>query len=256
MLFQEIGPGALALCLMVGLLAGVVKGMVGFAMPMVMISGMGLVVGPEWALAGLILPTVATNVWQAFRQGWRGAWAAIRRFQLFLSVAFVTLILSAQLVAVLPDWLMQALVGGPILAFALSQLLGYPLRLGTPPPRRVELSVALLAGGVGGISGVWGPPTVAYLTAMETPKKEQIQLQGVIYGLGSVALLGAHLGSGVLRAQTLPFSVMLVPVALIGMAIGFRVQDRIDQSAFRKATLVVLFIAGLSLLGQAVAGLV
>mgnify|MGYP003629917468 CR=1 FL=1 len=241
---------ALLGCFAVALLAGVVKGMVGFAMPMIMVSGLGSIVGPDWALAGLILPTLCTNGWQAMRAGWRGVWDAVVRFRVFLAVAFVMLILSAQLVSVLPPHVMQVLIGLPIVAFALSQLLGYPLRLGSPPPRRVEVGVALLAGGIGGFSGVWGPPTVAYLTALETPKREQIQLQGVIYGLGSVALLGAHVGSGVLRAQTLPFSLSLVPVALVGMWIGFRVHDRIDQVMFRRATLVVLLVAGGNLLRQ------
>ena len=71
---------ALIACLIVGFVAGVVKGMVGFAMPMIMISGMGSFVSPELALAGLILPTLVTNGWQAMRQdglgghggrGWR-----------------------------------------------------------------------------------------------------------------------------------------------------------------------------------------
>ena len=43
------------------LIAGLVKGVVGFALPMVMISILGSVVSPELALAGLILPTLVTN---------------------------------------------------------------------------------------------------------------------------------------------------------------------------------------------------
>ena len=39
---------------------------------------------------------------------------------------------------------------------------------------------------------------------------------------------------------------MLVP-ALLGNAIGFRLQDRIDQALFRRLTLVVLIVAGLNL---------
>ncbi|QOL81601.1 sulfite exporter TauE/SafE family protein [Pseudooceanicola spongiae] len=241
---------ALLGCFAVALVAGVVKGMVGFAMPMIMVSGLGSIVGPEWALAGLILPTLCTNGWQAMRAGPRGVWQAVVRFRVFLAVAFVMLILSAQLVSVLPARAMQVMIGLPIVAFALSQLLAYPLKLGSPPPRRVEVGVAMLAGGIGGFSGVWGPPTVAYLTALETPKRDQLQLQGVIYGLGAVALLGAHIGSGVLSTTTAPFSAALVPVALVGMWIGFRVHDRIDQVMFRRATLVVLLIAGGNLLRQ------
>ena len=43
---------------MVALLAGVIKGMVGFAMPMIMISLLGIFLPPDVALAGLILPTL------------------------------------------------------------------------------------------------------------------------------------------------------------------------------------------------------
>ena len=50
----------------------------------------------------------------------------------------------------------------------------------------------------------------------------------------------SHVGSGVLSLKTLPFSVALLPLALVGMWMGFQVQDRIDAVAFRKATLVVL----------------
>ncbi|WP_010140804.1 sulfite exporter TauE/SafE family protein [Oceanicola sp. S124] len=235
----------------VALIAGLVKGMVGFAMPMIMISGLGSFVGPDWALAGLILPTLATNGWQALRQGPGAAWQVVKRFRVFLGVAFVMLMLSAQLVRVLPQQVILLMIGGPIVLFALTQLTGRALTLAQPPKRGVELAVASFAGFIGGFSGVWGPPTVAYLTALDTPKTEQVRVQGVIYGLGAVALLGAHFGSGVLRAETLPFSVVMVPVALAGMALGFRLQDRIDQATFRRATLVVLLVAGLNLLRRA-----
>ena len=40
---------------------------------------------------------------------------------------------------------------------------------------------------------------------------------------------------------------MIVPAA-VGMAIGLRYQDRMDQALFRRATLAVLCLAGLNLL--------
>ena len=38
------------------------------------------------------------------------------------------------------------------------------------------------------------------------------------------------------------------------MALGFRVQDRLDQARFRRWTLVVLVLAGLNLVRKALAG--
>ena len=90
-----------------------------------------------------------------------------------------------------------------------------------------------------------------YLTALDTPKAEQIRVQGVIYGLGSIALLAAHLGSGVLNRETLPFSLVLIVPAMLGVQIGARLSDRIDQATFRRATLAVLLVAGLNLVRRA-----
>ena len=253
-LFPGIDSAAtLAIVFAIAFLAGIVKGAVGFAMPMVLISGLTLILPPQVALAALILPTFVTNGWQALRQGVRTAVATVVKFKVFLICGFVFLVLSAQLVPALNQRLMLGLIGGPVTLFAAFQLAGWHFRLDTQSAR-AEIAIGGFAGFIGGMSGVWGPPTVAYLTAIGTPKQEQMRAQGVIYGLGALALSGAHIQSGVLRADTVPLSLALIPPALAGMVIGFKVQDRFDQATFRKATLAVLFIAGLNLLRRAFTG--
>jgi uncharacterized membrane protein YfcA len=145
---------------------------------------------------------------------------------------------------------MMAVIGVPVTFFACLQLAGYHFRLArrsTP----VEVFAGSIAGALGGLSGIWGPPTVAYLTALNTSKHDQMRVQGVIYGLGAVALLGAHIGSGVLRAETIAFSLAMVPTSFLGMRIGMAVMDRIDQKIFRRATLFILLFAGLNLVRRA-----
>lgn len=245
-IFAFVGPSDLLAAFAVTLLAGVVKGAVGFAMPMIMISGLGMFLSPEIALAGLILPTALTNGQQALRQGVNAAIGSVKRFRVFLLVGLVFLLISAQLVRFLEPSTYLLILGIPVTFFALLQLLGLRLKLAAPSAR-IEAGVGAIAGFIGGVSGVWGPPTVMYLTALDTPKTEQIRVQGVIYGLGAVALLGAHIGSGVLNGDTWLFSAVLIAPAMVGMWIGGRLHDRIDQSTFRKATLFVLLIAGLNL---------
>ena len=248
----DIPTSALLLSMGLAVLAGVVKGVVGFAMPMILISGMSSFLAPEIALAGLILPTLITNSMQALRQGPVAAWQSVRQFQLFLTVGLVALLAAAQLVAVLPVAWMLGLIGGSVGVFALMQLAGWRPRLRNKDRRGIEIGVGAFAGFIGGLSGVWGPPTVAYLTALGTEKRAQMRIQGVIYGLGAVALTVAHIGSGVLNLSNVWFSAVLVPPAVLGMWLGGRVQDRINQEVFRTATLTVLVIGALNLLRRAV----
>lgn len=248
--FPLLSPAELALAIGVALVAGFVKGVVGFAMPLIFISGLTVFISPELALAGLIIPTLVTNTHQALRQGVQPAIKSVVSFRVFLLAGGLALIVSAQMVRVFPDHVMMAIIGAPVTFFALLQLSGYQLSL---PQRNVpvEVTAGVIAGSLGGVSGIWGPPTVAYLTALGTAKQDQIRIQGVIYGLGAVALLGAHVSSGVLRTETISFSIAMVPPAFLGMWAGMAVMDRIDQTAFRRATLFVLLVAGLNLLRRA-----
>lgn len=252
-LFSLMSLPELCLAFAVAFLAGAVKGMVGFAMPMVLISGLSMMLPPQLALAGLILPTLVTNGVQALREGRAAAVASIRQFRVFLSVGLIFLLGSAQLIRLVPPQAFLLMIGIPVTFFAAIQLLGVKLSLSERSPG-IEAAIGAVAGFVGGISGVWGPPTVAYLTALNTPKSDQLRVQGVIYGLGALALVVAHIGSGVLRAETVPFSVALTVPATAGMWLGLRMHDRIDQATFRKATLLVLLIAGANLLRRGLFG--
>ncbi len=253
MVFSFISPAHLAVAFGVALVAGTVKGMVGFALPMILISGLSSFISPDLALAGLIFPTLITNGMQAMRQGRSAAIESIKRFRIFLLVGLFFLLISAQLVRVLPQEVLLLIIGVPVMAFALMQIAGKNIVLKNTN-RRVEAAVAAFAGLIGGVSGVWGPPTVAYLTALGTEKNEQMRVQGVIYGLGAIALLFAHIGSGVVQAETAPFSVAMIVPAVIGMWFGGKLQDRIDQAAFKKATLWVLLIASANLIRRALMG--
>lgn len=233
---------------MLALLSGLVKGITGFAMPMVLISGIGSFLSPETALAGLILPTLVTNVWQAMRQGFFAAWASVQLHWRYLVIALLCLVISAQFVTRIPASTLFLVLGVPVTLFAGLQLIGWRPRIDPEKKRSAELGVGALAGTLGGLSGIWGPPTVLYLTAMNVPKIEHVRVQGVVYGAGAVALALAHLKSGVLDPAGLRFSAMLVLPAVIGMAIGLAVQDRLNQERFRWAILVVLTVAGLNLI--------
>ena len=91
-LFSSFTPEDLAAAFAVALVAGTVKGLVGFAMPMILVSGLSMFMPPEMALAGLILPTVVTNGMQALRHGLGAAIESMKRFRLFLLVGLVFLV--------------------------------------------------------------------------------------------------------------------------------------------------------------------
>lgn len=234
--------------------AGLVKGVTGFAMPMIIISGLGSFLPPETALAALILPTLVTNVWQAVRQGFRAAAASARLHWRYLAMVLLCLVISAQFVTRLPASVLYLILGVPVVAFAVLQLIGWRPKIDPNRRRVAELGIGAFAGAIGGLSGVWGPPTVLYLTALGIPKVEHVRVQGVVYSSGAIMLALAHLKSGVLDSDGLSFSALLVIPAILGLVLGFAIQDRLDQEKFRWAILIVLAIAGLNLVRRGISG--
>lgn len=247
-------PTALAAACLVTFSGGVVKGAVGFAMPLVMVSGMGIFLPPELIVAGIVVPIVTANFLQIARSGLGRARAGFRDYWLFTAIVCVAILISAQALTSIPADAMFLVLGVPVVALCAVQLAG--LRIRIPSRWRLPFSVlaGTVAGALGGLAGTWGPPTVLYLLAVDTPKSKQMAVQGVIYGAGSVMLLLGHLQSGVLNRETIQFSAFLLPPALLGMWMGFGIQDRLDQDRFRRITLIVLIAAGLNLVRRGLAG--
>ena len=250
-LMAGLSPAAFAAALAVTLFAGFVKGAVGFAMPMIMISAFSSFLTPELALAGLILPTLVTNLSQAFRQGAAAARATAWAYRRFVIATVVFIAVSAQFVQAISQAAFLMLLGAPITAFAAVQLAGWSLAIPLHHQKRAEVGLGVIGGLYGGISGVWGPPLLVYLLSVGVDKAGIVRAQGVVFLIGAVALLVAHLHSGLMNAGTLPFSVALVAPAMLGLALGYAVQDRLDQRRFRRWTQILLVLTGLNLMRRA-----
>ena len=249
-----VSAPAFVAALAITLFAGFVKGAVGFAMPLIMISAFSAFLTPEFALAGLMLPTLVTNLSQAFRQGVPAARDTAFRYRRFLIGTVVFIAISAQFVQVIPQTVFLLLLGLPITAFAALQLAGRSLALNLRHRERAEWGLGIIGGLYGGISGIWGPPLLILLLSTSVPKVEAIRAQGVVFLIGAAVLLASHLQTGIANPATLAFSAALVVPAMLGMRIGYLLQDRLPQAQFRHWTQILLVLTGLNLIRQAIAG--
>jgi len=250
----QLAPATLLVAVLITLFSGIVKGAVGFAMPLIIVSGLSSLIDPKLAIASIILPIVISNGLQTFRHGLTPAIKAAKEHWRYILIVCVMIFATAQLVPFIPTTALYVVLGVPIVLLSLIQLLGFRLTIMPSQKSWAEWIIAIISGTLGGLAGTWAPTTVLYLLAINTPKTSQIVVQGVIFGVSSLTILVAHIQSGILNAHTTPFSVLLVPFALAGMWIGFHIQDRLNADRFRQITLIVLAIAGLNLLRKGLMG--
>lgn len=245
-----LSPAAYAAALAITLFAGFVKGVAGFAMPLIMISAFSAFLPPQLALAGLILPTLLTNVSQALRQGLAPAVQTVRTYRRILIATLVMIVVSSRFVHVIPESAFLLGLGLPVTAFAAAQVLGLNLALPLRHRARAEWALGAVGGLYGGVSGIWGPPLIVYLLSIKADKVETVRVQGVVFFLGAVVLTLSHLTTGVLTAQTLAFSASLALAAQAGQFAGNRLQDRLSAVAFRRWTQGLLILTGLNMVRQ------
>jgi uncharacterized protein len=238
----------------VTLMAGTVKGAIGFALPLIMIATLPSFMPPQLALAAVILPVLVTNLHQALRQGWVEAKATARRFWRLIAATALMIALSAPLAVILSEQVLVLLLGSAVLAFSLMQASGW--RPEIPAHRRplAEVVTGLVGGFYGGIAAVWGPPLIVYLLAARVEKREMVRVLSVVFTLGAVVLLVSHIATGVLNRSTAVLSGLLLIPAMTGMWIGYRIQERLDPELFRKLTLIMLSLGALNLLRRGLMG--
>ena len=233
--------------LAVTLFAGFVKGAVGFAMPMILVSAFAVFLPQPLALAGLILPTLVTNLSQAFRQGVGPARETARTYRRFLIATVICIAISAPFADEIPRMVYLLMLGVPISVFAALQLAGRTLAIQLHHRDRAEWALGVVGGLYGGVSGIWGPPLLVFLLSIGADKLSMIRAQGVVFLIGALAVLVSHLATGLLTAQTLGFSAALSLPALAGLYAGYWVQDRLDQQRFRRWTQGLLVVTGLNM---------
>lgn len=248
----DIGIWAFVFVAAVYALGGYVKGAIGFALPLIAVSGGATVLDAQTAVAMVILPTLLSNIVQAFRQGVAPLVETAERFWPVNLVIVVMIVLCAPLLPLISDWAFYLTLGIGAGIFAALQLAGWRPFIPPRHERGVGLGVGFVAGFYGGLSGIWGPPFVLYVTALKLPKAEQVRATGLCFLLGSVTFLLTHaLLTGVVNAETAALSAAMIPFTLAGQYFGQRAQDRLDVEVFRRITLIVLVISSLNLIRRA-----
>jgi uncharacterized membrane protein YfcA len=234
-------------------LAGVVKGVIGLGLPTVSLALLSATLGLPQAMALLLVPSFATNAWQALSGG--NAKAILARIWPFLALATVTVWIGAMALTRIDLDLLTGLLGLLLVTYALVNLFG--IRLAVPAAHEVWIGPIFGAtnGILTGMTGSFVVPGVMFLQAIGLPRDMLVQAMGMLFTLSTVALAIALGGSGLLSSELGAMSAVALLPALAGMAIGQPVRRRLSEHAFKRAFFVALLALGLYIFADAAGAL-
>ncbi len=238
--------------LALGLVAGgVTKGFAGSGLPTVSVASMAVVIDVPTAVALMPIPLLVANTRQAFRGGYMAD--AMRRFWPLLVCLPFGAVLGVKVLTGMDPLIVTGLVGAIVVVFALLSQIRFEWRISPRRDRQLQPFIGLGAGVIGGISSIFAPLIVMHLMSLRLPKDEFVGTVGLAYLVGIVPMIFALVGFGRLgQTETLWGAAAVIPV-LAGMFLGERLRGRFSETLFRRCLLVLLLLAGLNLIGQAIA---
>jgi len=234
------------IALLIFLLAGIIKGVVGIGLPSASLSMLVQFVDPRAAIAMLLAPMLFSNIWQVYRGGrvresFRILWPFAVCCMLFTWLA------ARQVGRVAADPLVL-LLGCTIVLFAVTSFLKPPPPVKKSIDRPLQVIAGSLAGILGGLTAIWGPPMIMYLLARRPTNEEFVRFTGFLFLLGSVPLFLGYWESGLLTTQLTLISLLMVIPTILGFSLGEQLRPRLNQDQFRILVLALFVIMGSNLI--------
>ena len=111
----------------------------------------------------------------------------------------------------------------------------------------------LVSGLVGGISSMFGPPLIIYLVSLHLSKDMFVSAIGCLYLSAVVPWVAGLIWFGIMDSRTLSLSGLGVIPVFAGILIGQQIRKRMSERRFRTFVLIILLIAGCTMLWRALA---
>ncbi|MQX35263.1 sulfite exporter TauE/SafE family protein [Roseospira navarrensis] len=232
------------------LLAGVIKGAIGFGVPIVVISILTLVLPVKDAIALVVVPAFAGNLLM-MREGGRVREILARFWPLLLAKA-LCLGLGAVILASVPTDAILLVLGVVVVTVSLlsERLPRLHLR-----PGQEKVAGALLGAVTGLLAGtttIFGPPVIMYMTALRLDRATYVAAIGTLWSVTNVMMLIAFGATDTLTLPLFIASLPLAPILLAGYPLGRWVRRRVDDRAFRRLIMAGLLVSGARLIVVAV----
>ncbi|MDA9914935.1 sulfite exporter TauE/SafE family protein [Alphaproteobacteria bacterium] len=237
-------PSIVLVIILAVLAGGLVKGTLGFGMPMVALPIIAFIIPPTTAMILLCAPIFLTNFLQIkFKEGV----SSYRFLPMFLSLV-VGLIIGARLILEIDINTITQIIAVSIIFAALVNCFGFKINNIKQNYEKIITTIIGFGSGIlGGLSTFYGPPMLAYLVAVDLPKEKFVRTVSTMYFIGSFPLYGSLIYYGFATKEDLIFSLILIIPAFISQQIGTKIRDKINHKQFRNLVLFTLIVLGISL---------
>jgi uncharacterized membrane protein YfcA len=162
------------------------------------------------------------------------------------------ILIGALLFKVLDAHTVAGLVGGFTLSFLAQRLLFPPKADSAPPPKWLGAILTATSGFTSFIAHAGGPPINAYMIPMRLAPIKFAATMAFFFFFINLAKWIPYAWLGLLDARNMVTSLVLLPIAPVGVWIGVRLARRINPVLFYRLVYLGMFLTGVKLVWDAV----
>ncbi len=231
------------------LIAGSVKGIAGLGLPTIAVSLMVFFFDAHQALGLIVLPLLFSNMLQAWQSG-QFRWV-LTNFWPFLAAIAITIFIASSFANQVNERIIYLLIAIGILLFLVSQKKLPSLSIENSNHSIYAGFAGCCAGLLGGLTTVWGPPTVIYLRLINLDKEQFVRAAGWMFLIGGIPLTLGYWFGGILTSQMVPVGLVGSIAAMLGVVIGKQFRPKISEKRFVLIIDIILALMAVNLLRKA-----
>ena len=246
-----VDSGLLFTVLCIFLFAGIVKGILGFGLPIITMSLLPFVIPVEMAIALSAVVQPATNIFQLISSG--GIKKAVEFSWPVLATLIPGVSMGAWYLTSLDSNSLLLLIGFTITTYALFDLLGYKISIPLNKKVPAGLGFGLVAGIFGALTALNGWAFIMYLVGLNVERNVFRSTIALLFLVSGLLISSSFWLLGWLTGKVLVLGAVALLAAFPGMTIGNRIGERMSGTLFRKLILVALVFVGLFLAARGLA---
>jgi uncharacterized membrane protein YfcA len=234
-------------------LGGIMKGAIGAGVPILAAPALAMLYDVPTAVAILVVPNLASNLWQA--------WAYRREA---LGPAFLVQFAGGGMLGVaFGTWLLTVLRAETLSLLVAFAVIGYiALRMARPGWTLARSRAARLSGPAGtlggllqGATGVSAPVSITFLSAMRLPRETFIATISIFFVAMTAMQIPALWGVGLMTGEHLVMGLAALGVVMLSMPVGAWLGKRASPVLFDRLMLAVLAVIAAKILLETLLGI-
>ncbi len=175
----------------------------------------------------------------------------LKLLKFLIPFGLVGIVVGALLFKVLNPHTVAGIVGGFTLLFLAQRLLFPPKADSAPPPKWVGALLTATSGFTSFIAHAGGPPITAYVMPLRLSPLKYTATMAFFFFFINLAKWIPYAWLGLLDVRNMSTSLVLLPIAPIGVWVGVRLARRISPVLFYRLLTLGMFLTGVKLLWDA-----